>query len=57
MNKLILKQEVLDAYDGYLGPEDVLENKLLALDSSVIRFDPSEMGGKKKVKKSWIFNS
>ena len=43
--------DVLDAYDGYLGPEDVLENKLLSLDSSVIRFDPSKMGGKKKNKK------
>ena len=44
----------LNEYDGYLGPEDILKDKLLELkgeNKEEITFDPFNFGGKKKVKK------
>ena len=43
----------LNEYDGYLGDEDVIQQKLLDMvpKKPKFEFDPQDFGGKKKVKK------
>ena len=43
----------LNEYDGYLGDEDVIQQKLLDMvpKKPKLEFDPQDFGGKKKVKK------